>query len=121
MKLETCKITDFSTQGYLLILFSIYSLIACTTDAINDYQNNPLNCNVTIPNYETLCTAGIFATYPQSFLTLGTGFFDQVSGSSFWYINDLSNHKSIEQDPSSIALKLVDNYIHVPELLPGLP
>ncbi len=61
------------------------------TDAINDYQNNPLNCNVTIPNYETLCTAGIFATYPQSFLTLGIGFFDQVSGSSSWS-NDLPHH-----------------------------
>ena len=59
-------------------ILSYYNIIM-TTDAINDYQNNPLNCNVTIPNYETLCTAGIFATYPQSFLTLGIGFFDQVS------------------------------------------
>ena len=29
-----------------------------------------------------LCTGGIFATYPQAFLSLPNGFFDQVSN---WY------------------------------------
>ena len=62
----------------------MYSFIY--TDAINDYQNNPLNCNITVPNYETLCTAGIFATYPQPFLTLGIGFFDQVCVLSWQHI-----------------------------------
>ena len=49
-----------------------------SADAINSYQNDPLNCNVTAPNFKTLCTGGIFATYPQDFLSLGIGFLDQV-------------------------------------------
>lgn len=63
IKLETylsANNRDFSTQGYSF-MYSILSY-SMTTDAINDYQINPLNCNVTIPNYEMLCTAGIFAT-----------------------------------------------------------
>ena len=45
-------------------------------DAIYNYETHV--CNNTISDYKTLCTGGIFATYPKDFLTLGTGFFDQV-------------------------------------------
>ena len=50
-------------------------------DAIHNHELLQIakECNHTITDYKTLCTAGIFATYPKSFLTLGTGFFDQVS------------------------------------------
>ena len=52
------------------------------TDAINNFETtHNLNhnvCNHNITGYKTLCTGGIFATYPKDFLTLGTGFFDQV-------------------------------------------
>lgn len=51
------------------------------SDAIISYHDNPLNCNVTVPEYKTLCTAGIFATYPKEFLSVGIGFIDQVKSS----------------------------------------
>ena len=49
-------------------------------DAIHNYEAQQVGdaCNHTISDYKTLCTGGIFATYPKDFLTLGTGFFDQV-------------------------------------------
>ena len=49
-------------------------------DAINSYESQQLvaDCYNTTSDYKTLCTGGIFATYPKPFLTLGTGFFDQV-------------------------------------------
>ena len=46
------------------------------TDAIENFHQH--GCNMTLTDYKTLCTGGIFATYPKDFLTLGTGFLDQV-------------------------------------------
>ena len=56
----------------------VHVLCTMSVDAITSYHNNPLNCNVTADNYKTLCTAGIFATYPKDFLSLGVGILDQV-------------------------------------------
>ena len=54
-------------------------------DAIHDYESKQLvpQCHNTTSDYRTLCTGGIFATYPKDFLTLGTGFFDQVCQYSY--------------------------------------
>ena len=60
----------------------MYIYVCVHVDAIHDFQIESRQlvpeCLNTTPDYRTLCTGGIFATYPKDFLTLGTGFFDQV-------------------------------------------
>ena len=46
------------------------------------------NCgNGTDPKQFVNCTAGIFATYPQGYLSVGNGFFDQV-----WTVPTFNNN-----------------------------
>ena len=69
----------------------IHSLTHSLTDAIDNYEsarNLPDNvCDHNITAYKTLCTGGIFATYPRQFLSLASGFIDQVGVSYFAYVH----------------------------------
>ena len=65
---------------YLLNQSTMPMYLYAHADAINDYESKQMipDCLNATSDYKTLCTGGIFATYPKPFLSLGTGFFDQV-------------------------------------------
>jgi MIP family channel proteins len=71
---KTCwlKVIPYSIAQFLGAFFSSAVVYGTYIDALNSFEL----CDT----YSTPCTAGIFATYPQPYLTLGRGFLDQVVG-----------------------------------------
>ena len=69
------------------LIVTLFFFFSFNVDAIHNFERlqSVSACNHTVSDYKTLCTGGIFATYPKEFLTLGTGFFDQVCLKLFSY------------------------------------